>query len=268
MAKAARREIIARVADEKIPIDTRITGDTRRIIRVPGTINSKTGYVCTVLTRHQLSQPVSAILKYIPRVNAGTPPIPPRGDDRPLRGARIISWLCHRFGVRSKPIPRFSYSTYLDSTVPGTPLQVPFFIFPATSAGRAESRLSAVQEQYGLSDIYLYRSGTGISALCLRTFPMRRLEKIIKASGSANLGMLEKFRHLFFRIGEVRDEDQNLLSGPPVFLKTITAPEENNARFISGPHYHFMKDFLPCLRTYQRMHGEGDVSLSHTVNED
>ncbi len=267
-AKAVRREIIARVCAEGIPIDTRITADTRRIIRVPGTINSKSGYVCTALSRDQLLQPVSEILKYIPRVNAGTPPIPPRGDDRPLRGARIISWLCHRFGVRSKPTPRFSYSTFLVSSVPGTPLQVPFFMYPTTNAGRVESLLSAVQEQYGLSDIYLYRSGTGISALCLRTFPMRRLEKIIKASGSANFGMLVKFRQLFFRIGEVRDENQNLLTGPPTYLKTITATEENNARFISGPHYRFMKDFLPGLRTYQRMHGEGDVSLSHTVNEE
>ena len=60
MAKAARREIIARVLAEGIAIDTKITADTRRIIRVPGTINSKTGYVCTVLSRDQLSQNPSA----------------------------------------------------------------------------------------------------------------------------------------------------------------------------------------------------------------
>ena len=162
-AKAARREIIARVLAEGIAIDTKITADTRRIIRVPGTINSKTGYVCTVLSREQLSQPVSTILKYIPRVNAGTPMIPARGDESPLRGTRIISWLCHRFGVRSKPISRFSYSTFLVSSVPGTPLQVPLFTFPPYSRmERVESRLTAVQQQYGLSDIYLYRSGTGI----------------------------------------------------------------------------------------------------------
>src|SRR5512137_776885 len=45
LTKAARREIVARVLAEEITIDTKITADTRRIIRVPGTINSKTGYV-------------------------------------------------------------------------------------------------------------------------------------------------------------------------------------------------------------------------------
>jgi hypothetical protein len=269
MAKAARREIIARVAEQKIPIDTRITGDTRRIIRVPGTINSKTGYVCTVLTREQLSEPVSTILKYIPRVNVCTPLIPALGDDRPLRGARIISWLCHRFGVRSKPATRFSYATFLVSCVPGIPLQVPFFIFPPRSSlARTVSVLTAVQEQYGLGDIYVFRSTTGIAAICLRTFPLRRLEKIIKASGSVNFGTLVKYKQLFFRVGEVRNEDQKLMAEAPEYVTTIAAPEENNARYISRPHYQFMKDFLPVLRNYPRMHGKGTVILTHTINEE
>lgn len=268
-AKAVRREIIARVLAEGIAIDTKITADTRRIIRVPGTINSKTGYVCTVLSREQLAPPVSEILKYIPRVNAGTPPIPAGGDDRPLRGFRIIPWLCHRFGVRSKPSPRFSYSTFLVSSVPGTPLQVPLFSFPPCSRmERVESQLSAVQQQYRLSDIYLYRSGTGISAICLRTFPIRRLEKIIRASGSVNYGTLVKYKQLFFRVGTVRGESQDLIWGPPEYVKTLPAPEENNARFVSRPHYEFMKDFVPVLRDYRRMHGEGAVVLTHTVNEE
>jgi hypothetical protein len=268
MAKAARKEIIARVLGAGIAIDTKITADTRRIIRVPGTINSKTGYVCTVLSREQLAEPVSTILKYIPRVTTGTPLIPPPGDDCPF-GTRIITWLCHRFGVRSKPVPRFSYSTFLVSSVPGTCLQVPLFLYPPYfSIERAASLLAAVQEQYGLSDIYLYRSGTGVSALCLRTFPLRRLEKIVRASGSTNFGTLVKYKHLFFRVGEVRDENRQLVAGLPDLVKTLRAPEENNARFVSRPHYHFMKDFVPALCTYPRMHGKGAVILTHTVNEE
>jgi hypothetical protein len=268
-AKAARREIIARVLAEGIAIDTKITADTRRIIRVPGTINSKTGYVCTLLTRNELAGPVSTILKYIPRVNAGTPMIPARGDDGPLRGPRIISWLCHRFGVRSKPIPRFSYSTFLVSSVPKTPLQVPIFLYPPHSRiEKVVSLLVAVQEQYGLSDIYLYRSETGIAAISLRTFPLRRLEKIIRASGSTNYGTLVKYKQLFFRVGEVRDENLQLIAGQPVFMKTLPATDEENARFVSRPHYQFMKDFITGLRNYPRMHGKGPVILTHTVNEE
>lgn len=269
MAKSVRKEIVSRVLDEGIRIDATITTDTRRIIRVPGTINSKSGYICTVLTRDRIQEPVSTILKYIPRVNAGTPLIPAKGDDWNLRFPRMISWLCHRFGVRSKPAPAFSYSTYLVSSVPGIALQVPFFLFPpGFRQDRIEDSLKRVQEQYGLSDIYCYRSRTGIAAICLRTFPLRRLGKIIHTSGSANYGTLLKYHHLFFRIGETRDENRNLIAGPPEFLGILAASEENNARFISLPHYRFMQEFLPSIRNYKRMHGTGSVILTHTINEE
>jgi hypothetical protein len=147
-------------------------------------------------------------------------------------------------------------------------LQVPLFVFPPhTRIGQVESLLSAVQHQYGLSDIYLYRSGTGISAICLRTFPVRRLEKIIRASGSVNYGTLVKYKQLFFRVGEVRDENRQLLFEAPGFVKILPAPQENNARFVSLPHYRFLKDFVPSPWEYPRMHGKGAVILTHTVNE-
>jgi hypothetical protein len=83
-----------------------------------------------------------------------------------------------------------------------------------------------------------------------------------------NFGTLVKYKQIFFRVGEVRNNDQKLMAEAPEYVTTIVAPEENNARYISRPHYRFMKDFLPVLRDYPRMHGEGTVILTHTVNED
>jgi hypothetical protein len=269
MAKEIRNGIISQVQAEGITIDVRITADTRRIIRVPGTVNSKTGYVCTLLSTEQLEAPVAEILKYVPRIMVCTPLIPAAGDDRPLRGSRIISWLCHRFGVRSKPPSRFSYATYLSNAVPGLALQIPFFTYPPRrNLQKIETELARLQNQYHLSDVYLYHSETGISAVCLRTFQLRRLEKIIAASSSTNYGTLLKYHQLFFRVGEIQDEDGRVLAGPPVFEKVIPSPEKYNAHFISSPHYHFFSDFLPRLDPYQRVHGKGDVILTHTVIED
>ena len=268
MAKEVRKAIISQVQTEGIVIDARITADTRRIIRVPGTVNSKTGYVCTLLSTEQLEDPVAEILKYVPRVMVSTPQIPAAGNDRPLRGSRIISWLCHRFGVRSKPPTRFSYATYLSNAVPGTALQIPFFTYPPRrNLQKIETELAQLQNQYHLSDIFLYRSDTEISAACLRTFQLRRLEKIIAASSSTNYGTLLKYHQLFFRVGEIQDADGRVLSGPPLFEKIITAPEKYNAHFISLPHYHFFSDFSTRLDPYQRLHGKGNVILVHTLIE-
>jgi hypothetical protein len=268
VAKTVRKEIIARVLAEGIVFDIKITGDTRRIIRVPGTINSKTGYVCTVLTQEQIQKPVSTILKYIPRVDPITPVIPPVGDERPFQVHRIISWLRNRFGVRSKPISPFSYSTFLVNAVPGIDRQIPFFVYPpGRNLNRIESELASVQEIYKLSDIYLYRSEKEITAVCLRTFSLRRLEKIISASASINYGTILKYRQLFFRIGETRDEHQQVLTAAPRYETTIRAPDVNNQHFVSLPHQQFFSNNLLPMRTYERMHGSGDVFLVHTIIE-
>jgi hypothetical protein len=268
LAKAKRKEILSRVLAAGIEVDTKITPDTRRIIRVPGTINSRTGYLCTVLTPGQLAEPIREILKYVPKVMIGTPQIPETGDDRSLRGYRIISWLCHRFGVRSKPPSRVSYATFLGNSVPGIDRQIPFFVYPPwRNLAGIEDRLTRLQREYGLSDIYLYRSTTGIAAICLRTFPVRRLEKILRASGSDNYGILLKYRQLFFRVGVKQTGDGQISAGAPVYLKTLPAPPENNTHFVSLPHIQFLAGYIP-VAAYPRMHGEGDVFLTHTIIED
>ena len=127
MAREVRRDLISRVQAEGLAFDEKITADTRRILRVPGTINPKTGFACTRLTAAQVEQPAHEILKYIPRADHGTPLIPHAGDESPLRGCRIISWLCHRFGVRLKPVTPVTFATFLINAVPGIMRQIPFF---------------------------------------------------------------------------------------------------------------------------------------------
>lgn len=267
-AKERRKEILARVLEERITVDTKITPDTRRIIRVPGTINGKTGYLCTVISEKELQQPAREILKYVPRAMECTPSIPHAGDEISLRVFRIIPWLCHRFGVRSKPEHPVSYATFLVNTVPGTTLQVPFFCYPPwRTIETMEDELRRLQATYGLSDIYLFRSGTGFAAICLRTFPLRRLEKILKKSSSVSTGTLLKYHQIFLRVGTSRDASGNICADSPRFVKTIPAGPAGNAHYVSLPHHRFLSDFIP-LPVYPRMHGSGAVTLTHTVTED
>jgi hypothetical protein len=268
MAREVRKDIVARVRAEGICFDEKITADTRRILRVPGTINSKTGLVCTLLDADQLAQPAREILKYIPRAELCTPLIPHAGDESPLRGCRIIPWLCHRLGVRSKPVTPVTYATFLNNAVPGIRRQIPFFEYsPRRDVKKIAAELAGLQDTYGLSDIYLYRSEKEIAAVCLRTFPLRRLEKIIRASGSRNYGTLLKYKQLFFRVGEERDAGERVRAGTPAYLMTVQAPDRNNEHFVSLPHCRFFSGCGLSLRPYPRQHGTGDVSLTHTVME-
>jgi hypothetical protein len=128
--------------------------------------------------------------------------------------------------------------------------------------------LTSLQDSYGLSDILLYRSETEITAICLRTFPLRRLEKIIAASTSINYGLLLKYRQLFFRVGEKKDDCQQVRASAPVYIRTIPAIQENNAHFISRPHFMFFSQYGLSLGDYPRMHGTGEVFLTSVAIEE
>jgi hypothetical protein len=265
--KAARSMLLDSVISEGIRVDGKVTLDTRRIFRVPGTINSKTGYVCVLLSESQLSMPAKEILKTVPRISISTPWIPFRGNDVPLRGLGIIHWLLDRFGVRWGAAP-FSYASFITSRVPGVSRLIPFFEYPARiSPEKAEHRLMAVQDEYGLSDIYLFKSKSSVSAICLSTFQRRRVEKIVRASGSRDYGTLLKYGRQFFRVGSRMDVHGHETETSPVFIMTIPADNHGNLRFVSSPHREFLARFSVPVRTYQNTHGTGPVLMSHTIVE-
>ena len=146
--------------------------------------------------------------------------------------------------------------------------QIPFFEYsPRRDVQKIAGELSGLQETYGLSDIYLYRSEKEISAVCLRTFPLRRLEKIVGASGSRNFGTLLKYKQLFLRVGEERDMYHGVRAGTPAYLLTVPAPDRNNEHFVSLPHLRFFSGCGTPVGPYRRQHGKGDVFLAHTVIE-
>ncbi|MFA4860250.1 hypothetical protein [Methanoregula sp.] len=267
LAKRARLRLLDRVTTEGIEVDRKVTLDTRRILRLPGTINSKTGYICTVLDDTLLHRPVKEILKTIPRVNLPAPRIPSSGDDTPLRGSRILEWLLNRFGVRLGA-PAYSYASYLSSRVPGIRRLIPFFEFPPwISLARAEENLRTVQQDYNLPDIYLFTSASGISALSLGTFQYRRAAKIVRASGSGDYNSFIRYRHQFFRVGSRVDSAGRLIEPAPAFVKTLPGEEPKNLQPVSRPHGVFLRTFNVPVRAYPNAHGEGDVMITHTIRE-
>ena len=56
--RASRKALLDRVLAAGFPVDTTVTSDTRRIIRLPGSLHGTTGWCCSRLTRQQLGQPL------------------------------------------------------------------------------------------------------------------------------------------------------------------------------------------------------------------
>lgn len=65
--QAARQALLDRVLANGFPVDETVTADTRRIIRLPGSLHGTTGWACTQLTREQLGQPLKQWVATLPR---------------------------------------------------------------------------------------------------------------------------------------------------------------------------------------------------------
>lgn len=65
--RTARQDLLRRVLDRGFPVDPTVTSDTRRIIRLPGSLHGTTGWVCTRITREQLKTPLKKWVKALPR---------------------------------------------------------------------------------------------------------------------------------------------------------------------------------------------------------
>ena len=68
--RESRKQLLTRVLEEGYDVDERVTADTRRIIRLPGSIHGTTGYQCTVLPLEQLKKPLKDLLEDIPRIES------------------------------------------------------------------------------------------------------------------------------------------------------------------------------------------------------
>jgi hypothetical protein len=145
---------------------------------------------------------------------------------------------------------------------------IPFFEFPLSMGlARAEKVLRDVQEDYHLSDIYLFTSDSCISALSLRTFQYRRVAKIVRASGSKDYGSFLLYRHQYFRVGNRTDSAGRLIEPAPLFVKTLPSDEPRDMQFVSRPHRELLRSFNVPVRQYPNAHGWGEVMMTHTIRE-
>lgn len=269
-AREERKRLADDILAEGIGIDAPITYDTRRVIRVPGTMNAKTGYVCRPVGEAELDAPVRKLLKATPRCSY-SPGILARGYDAILRIAGTTTGTAERSGVSSPPIlhrdlPPETYASYLTNQVLGVrSLYVPFFRWPRKPLDRLRGRIERVQRQYGLGTVYLLDSGSEIAGFSLRTFQRRRCEKIVRAARSLDAEQFVKYKRQFLRIGPVAGPDSKTAVEAPRPLAALPAPGTEFPA--SRPHHEFFTGQGLSLGEYPSLHGSGACQMTFCVFE-
>ena len=81
--KAQRKALLNRVVESGFEVDTKVTADTRRILRLPGSLHGSTGFACTRITVEALNGPLGELLSTLYR-HPSAPDIPERVDSPPV----------------------------------------------------------------------------------------------------------------------------------------------------------------------------------------
>lgn len=227
-----RKWLVSKAKAEGLVFDEKVTIDPRRIIRLPGTLNSSTGFVCTILSQEQLGSSTAEILKYA-RLNSPIAPWIQVGDDKVFQTCKIHG-LMGREGVRPKPEPKIYYSTFLSSNIPKTRLNIPILEFDCQ--WKMQNILAVaknVQDKYGLGNLYILSDGDKITAISLKAVCRRRVEKILFAAGSLNLSQSKKYGCTYTRVGMSLNSDGTIARREPQLIITLRSKLRGQA---SRPH--------------------------------
>lgn len=232
-----RKRIVQEAREGGITFDEKVTVDTRRIIRLPGTINSKTGFLCTVISKSVLESNIETILKLATCDITPAPRIPPRMGEMTALSAYKISGLLGRLGVRPKPVDNLCYSTFYTNNIPGTRLKIPILEFEGwMKKEKVFSIVGDAQNHYKLGDIFVFGDGEKYWAVSLKAVSQRRVEKILAYSGSMNLNQCRKYGCTYIRVGKSIGINGEVIQSEPKLLKVIEADINGQ---ISRTHYDF-----------------------------
>tara|TARA_B100000586_G_scaffold225164_1_gene172732 strand:- start:2238 stop:3527 length:1290 start_codon:yes stop_codon:yes gene_type:complete len=251
-----RKELVNKIKEQGISIDSSITVDTRRIIRLPGTINSKTGYACTLLTRSQIDQPVINWISDIPRLSSSVK-IPSFTWPRFLTFSSLFSKK-----TKVTPTKRIVYTTFVTSSVLGTKGRHAVLLsFKNQRFTKVIRKLRKAIEKYRLTDIYVFRSGDEIQAISLKTVQRNRYQKIMDFTGSNSAMQLSKFGRVSLRMGPLVNSEMEEIQKPAEFVKLLKSFGEREKNYVSAGHILFLERHgIPSVE-YPLVHGSAEFKL-------
>ena len=205
--KTSRKQLLTQVIEKGFNVDERVTADTRRIIRLPGSIHGTTGYQCTVLTLEQLRKPLKELLGDIPRMDSSQK-IPKRA--RWLKKKAKKKKPKQQKTVAETPTVQ-QYMVEASTHVPGTKDRsvIMFWLPHAWGSGQEalEVALNMINGEK-LGPCSFWQQGDRILMLCPIAFPRPQVVKTLTAyKMSKRAAILKEREHDWIRISNVMDED-------------------------------------------------------------
>ena len=206
--KTSRKQMLTQVIERGFNVDERVTADTRRIIRLPGSIHGTTGYQCTVLTLEQLKKPVKDLLEEIPHIDSAQK-IPKRARRLKKKDKKKKKPKQRKTVAENRTLQQ--YMVEASTHVPGTKDRSAIMFWLPHAWGSGQEALEAALNMINgekLGPCSFWQQGDRILMLCPLAFPRPQVVKILTAyKMSKRAAILKEREHDWIRISNVMDED-------------------------------------------------------------
>jgi len=201
----ARKKLLKRVLDAGHKVDSKITADTRRIIRLPGTFHGKTGWKCTIIDTEWISIPFKQWRGRLPKHDSAMA-MPVQAESVPVMDLPQVK-------QDIEPVtPNTLLSLEVSSHVAGTKNRSSLISWLPTSWGepeRAVEKALDYAEQFSLGSCCFWTDGNETLMIVPRAIPREQLIKITKKMGMDYLSReLKQREHAWVRIsGEMTEHE-------------------------------------------------------------
>ena len=250
-----RKSLLGRVIEAGHDVDPVVTADTRRIIRLPGTLHGSTGWACSVLGEGMLERPVREWISEIPKHETASsmPRIPPIKAPRFKPRKETV--------VGTSPVMEDSHefvSLEVSSHVPGTKDRSALVAWLPARWGDVSESIERAQREFDSIDLgpvaYMH-DGERVLAIIPRAIPRDFLLSRIGRMGIRELeNDLRRFEHSWVRIsGRMVGSDWESEMEPITVLGYDSS--ERCMHPWSAPHLDLCKRLDLPIR-----HGAGDIS--------
>ena len=224
--KENRNKLLHEVLLAGFKVDPRITADTRRIIRLPGSIHGKTGLLCHRISLETLETEIDSWIHHVPSF-FGNIDIPKVAKVKPKKVNQSSKKMTKKI---QENVVEQSYMIEVSNHLPDTKDRSSLIFWTPYSWGVKESclvRLEGLVRSQNLADSYIFSDGQRILFMCPEAFTRSKIVKLLDKMGMEKLSKtLATRKHYWVRISGIMNEDGNWYNEP----RFISMIKGNNSK--------------------------------------
>jgi hypothetical protein len=228
--KQARNKLLQDVLLAGFKVDPRITADTRRIIRLPGSIHGKTGLLCHRISLERLSKSVDSWIDQVPSFFGQL--------EMPMTAkAHSKTAVEKRLTEKEEQINQQTYMMEVSNHLPGTKDRSALIFWTPYSWGtgaKCFERLNTLIEKENLDYCAIFSDGERVLFICPESITRAKVVKILSELGIEKLSEnLKQREHYWVRISGIMD-DGGIWHNEPKLISVIN--NNNSTSIFSKPH--------------------------------